>query len=175
MRNSFIRFGIPAAAVLIGAAVVAWAEMPKVGMWEVTAVMTWQKSPLPDNAPPAAVAAMNGKTQTYNACLTQEQLDKYGTLVTEPEDKTKSCQITNVIKSANGMTADLACHGAMEGKGEVVATWSDSTHAHIKTHFLGTLAMGKPKPIEWTVEGSGVYKDPVCKNTRDFDPNAQPQ
>ncbi|MFP5209555.1 MAG: DUF3617 domain-containing protein [Acidobacteriota bacterium] len=137
----------------------AWAQTRKPGLWEVTSTMTWQQSPFP-----AGMAQMGGGPHTMQVCVTQAEIDKYGTV---PPQAHGNCKMTNVVKKANGMTAEMVCSGPMEGKGTVEASWTDGAHSAAKVHFTGAMQMGPAsKPFEWTVESTSVYKGPDCGSVK---------
>ncbi len=137
----------------------AWAQGRKAGLWEVTATMTWQQSPFP-----TGLGQIGGGPHTTQVCVTQEQIDKYGTV---PPHEQGNCQVTNIVKKANGMTADMVCTGPMGGKGNLEASWTDDSHSTSKLHFLGVMQMGpNSKPVEWTVESTSVYKGPDCGSVK---------
>lgn len=150
-------------AVLVGVCGVALglyasAQGRKAGLWEVTANMTWQQSPFPAGMGPMS------QPHTTQICVTQEQIDKYGTV---PPQTRGDCQVNNVVKKAKGMTAELVCTGPMSGKGEIQSSWNDESHATSKVHFLGTMQMGpNPKPVEWTVESTSAYIGADCGNVK---------
>jgi len=136
------------------------AQTRKPGLWEMTSTMTWQQSPFPAGmANPMAA----GGPRTTQVCLTQEQIDKYGA-ITQPSH---GCQITNIVRKTNSMTADIVCTGHMSGKGSMESSWSDDEHATGKVHFVGSMSMGQDsKPIEWTAESSSVYKGADCGSVK---------
>jgi hypothetical protein len=139
----------------------AWAQGRKAGLWEVSSNMTWQQSPFPAGMAPAA---MGGGPRTMQVCVTQEQLDKYGTV---PPQTQRSCQVTNVVKKADGMTADMVCTGPFTGKGTIETSWTEDGHSTSKVHFTGAMQMGpNSKTIEWTQESSSVYKGTECGNVK---------
>lgn len=151
-------------AVLVGVwglalGMLASAQGRKPGLWEVTANMTWQQSPFPGGMGP-----MGGGAHTTQVCVTQEQIDKFGTV---PPQARGNCQVTNVVKKANGMTGEMVCSGPMSGKGDIQASWNDDSHATSKIHFSGAMQMGpNPKPIEWTVESTSVFKGADCGSVK---------
>jgi len=132
-----------------------WAQNRKPGLWELTTTQTWQKSPSPTAVP--------GGTRTTLVCLTQEQIDKYGAIVPH----TRGCQVTNLVKKGDGMTADWVCSGAMSGKGTLEGHLIDSNHAQGKLHFAGSLQAGpNAMPIEWTTLSSSVFKSADCGDVK---------
>lgn len=144
------------ACCLFAAGAFLWAQARKPGLWEMTATQTWQQSPFPAGANSPFSSPM---THTTQVCLTQEQIDKYGAVVPQ----TRGCQVTNIVKKADGMTADMECTGAMSGKGTLESHLTDDNHAKGKVHFIGTMKMGpNAKPVEWTVESSSVFKGADC-------------
>lgn len=136
----------------------AWAQGRKAGLWEVTATMSWQQSPFPAGMGPMS------QPHTTQICVTQEQIDKFGTL---PPQMRGTCQMNNVVKRADGMSAELVCSGPMSGKGDIQASWNDDMHSTAKVHFLGEMQMGaNSKPIEWTVDSTSVYKGADCGSVK---------
>jgi len=93
-------------------------------------------------------------------------MDKFG----GPQPQTHGdCQVSNVVKQASGMTAEITCTGNMSGKGTVTASWIDQEHTASKVHFAGTLQAGpEPKPVEWTVESTSVFKSADCGGVKPF-------
>lgn len=156
--------------ILIGAscvavaALIAWAQTPKAGLYEVTNRMTWQKSPFPDEmqASPA-----NGSPHTAQTCITQTQIDKYN----GPRPVAGGgCQVSNIHKREGGMTAEIACTGSTKGKGTIETTWTDSAHSRTRAHFTGEMQMGQnSKSIEWTIESESIYKGPDCGSVKPAD------
>ena len=134
----------------------------KPGLWEMTTEMTWQQSPMPPNmpAPPNGRSPFGGGKHVSQVCLTQAMIDRYGAPMPQSHG---GCQISNVVKESNSMTADWVCTGMMSGKGTVESHWSDDEHATGKIHFVGTMQMGpSPVPVEWTTESTSVYKGADC-------------
>lgn len=137
-----------------------WAQARKPGLWEMTTNQTWQQSPFPPGMP----NPMGNGPRTTQVCVTQEQLDKYGAVVPQ---QSRYCQVTNVVKKPNGMTADMECTGPMSGKGTLESSWTDPDHAKGKVHFTGEIHMGSnTKPIEWTAESNSVFKSSDCGNVK---------
>jgi hypothetical protein len=144
----------------LGIGMTAQAQSRKAGLWEVTSNMTWQQSPFPAGMSGGPNAPFGGGTHTNSVCITQEQIDKFGA---PPPQTRGDCQVTNVAKQATGMTADITCSGSMSGKGTVVASWTDEDHTISKVHFTGTMQAGpSPKPVEWTVDSTSVFKSADC-------------
>jgi hypothetical protein len=134
----------------IAPTLVATAQDRKPGLYEVTLVTT-TVSPTPEVHPP----------RTWQACLTQEMIDKYGAIV--PENLSNVCQLVNVVKKPGGMTADIVCSAAIKGKGTLEVVWSDSEHSKGNLHFSGTIHPGDNDiKIEWNAVTSSVYKGPDC-------------
>jgi hypothetical protein len=119
--------------------------------------MTWQQSPFPDGM---QIKPGTGGPHTAQTCITQAQIDKYN----GPKPSAGGgCQITNIRKHENGVTADMTCTGSTKGSGTVEAHWTDSGHSKSKVHFTGEMQMGpQSKPVEWTLESDSVFKGPDC-------------
>jgi hypothetical protein len=148
-------------------AVSVWAQERKAGLWELTTSQTWQQSPLPPGmggaAPGAAGSPFAPSTHTTRVCFTREQIDKYGAIVPQ----SRGCQVTNIVKKANSMTADMVCTGSMSGKGTIESSWTDSEHAKGKVHFVGSMHIGpNTMPVEWTTESSSVFKGADCGDVK---------
>jgi hypothetical protein len=169
------RVWITLGCCLFAVTALAWAQGgQKPGLSEITSTMTWQKSPMP--AMPAGVTMPAGMkmpfgptTTTTQVCLTQAQIDKYGAPVAQSN---KDCQITNIVKGATSMTADMVCSGKMNGKGELEASWPSGSASKGKMHFNGAMQSGKDSiPVEWTVEYTSVYKGPDCGSVKPMPTN----
>lgn len=162
------RIAVAAAACLSIVGLFAWAQNRKAGLWEVTSNMTWQQSPLPPGTtmPAGTNSTFAGGSHTTEICVTQDQIDKFGTA---PPQTQRSCQVTNIVKKPNGMTAELICTAPMAGRGDIEASWTDDSHTSSKMHFTGNMQMGpNPKTIEWTIESTSVYKGTECGNVKPF-------
>lgn len=160
MRRAIVRLAL--CCCLAAVAVLAWAQNRKPGLWEMTSTMTWQQSPFPSNmpAPPAGNSPFGGGKHVTQVCLTQAMIDRYGAPVPQSHG---SCQVSNVVKSSHGMSADWICSGMMSGKGTLESHWSEDGHATGKVHFVGSMQMGpNPTPVEWTIESTSEYKSPDC-------------
>lgn len=150
-------------------AALVWAQNRKAGLWELTTTQTWQQSPFPagmSSAPPGGGgnSPFGGGTRTTQVCLTQQQIDKYGAIVPQ----IRGCQVTNIVKTASGMTADMVCTGKMSGKGTLDASF-DGDHATGKIHFIGSIQAGpNTKPIEWTTHSSSIFKSADCGDVKPF-------
>ncbi len=138
------------------------------GLYETTSSMTWQQSPMPNGMqmPP-------GAPHTFQMCVTQEMIDKYGGFTPQANPQSQ-CQTTHVNKTATGMTADWVCTGDMKGTGAVSSTWSPDGKSTSKVHFKGVMQMGqRSAPVEWTIESSSVYKGPDCGSVKPIQTPAQ--
>ena len=137
-----------------------WAQSnQKPGLWEMTSTMSWQKSPMP------AGMTMPGGPHTTQVCLTKELIDKYGT--PPPQSRNNQCQLSNIVKKGNGMSADWVCSGPMAGKGTVEATWTDPDHSASKVHFSGRMQAGpNAMPVEYTIDSISVFKGADCGSVK---------
>ncbi len=152
------------ASCCFGVALAAQAQSRKAGLWEVTSTMTWQQSPFPAGMSGGPNSPFGAGAHTNTVCITQEQIDKFGA---PPPQTRGDCQVTNVSKQATGMTAEMTCSGNMSGKGTLVASWTDEDHTISKMHFTGTMQAGpSPKPVEWTVDSTSVFKSADCGNVK---------
>jgi hypothetical protein len=139
----------------------AWAQsMQRPGLWEMTSTMSWQKSPMP-----GGMTMPGGGPHTTQVCLTKEMIDKYGT--PPPQSRNNQCQMSNIVKKGNGMSADWVCSGPMAGKGTVEATFTDPDHSTSKVHFLGSMQAGpNAMPIEYTIDSASVFKGADCGSVK---------
>jgi Protein of unknown function (DUF3617) len=143
-----------------------WAQGRKPGLWEITTTTTWQQTPFPAGMqmPPQAAAMFGGAPRTTQYCLTQEMIDKFGAALPQSHG---NCVVANVQKTADSMTADWICTGAMSGKGSLESHFSGDGTAKGKIHFVGSMQMGpNPAPIEWTAESTSVYKGSDCGSVK---------
>ncbi|MGB8259695.1 MAG: DUF3617 family protein [Terracidiphilus sp.] len=161
---------------LAAMAALVWAQaVRKAGLWEVTSQMTWQQSPLPPGMqmPAGMPNPFNQPPRTNQVCLTQAMIDRYGAPVPQAQNPRgqNDCKMSNVVLTANSMTAEMTCTGSMNGHGTMQSTWQGDT-AKGKLHFTGTMqgggpgGGGGPRPVEWTVESTSTYKGPDCGSVR---------
>jgi len=161
------RVWIILSTLLLVAAVFAWAQGRKPGLWEMTTTMTWQQSPFPAGmTPPGGPnSPFSGAPRVTQVCLTQEIIDKYGAPV--PQSRAGECTVANVNKTDHGMTAEMACSGRMTGKGTMQSSWSDPEHAKGTVHFTGTIQGGNgTMPVEWTSESTSLFKGADCGDVK---------
>ncbi len=138
-------------------ALVAWAQAPKAGLYEVTNRMTWQQSPFPEGmqAPPGSAGPHTAQT-----CVTKAQIEKYNGPKPEAHG---GCEISNIQKHDSGMSAVISCGAPMAGQGTIETTWTDSGHSKSKIHFTGSMHVGPDtKTVEWTIDSESTYKSPDC-------------
>lgn len=148
---------------LFAMAVFAPAQTRKPGLWALTSTTTWQQSPFPAGA--GGSPASGAGTHTTQVCVTQQYFDKYGAIL----PPISGCRVTNLVKNAHGMTADMVCTGRMSGKGSLQSSWTDNEHATGKVHFVGSMNVGpNSKPIEWTTASSSIYKGADCGPVKPF-------
>jgi hypothetical protein len=139
----------------------------KPGLYDVTATMTWQQSPLPPGVqmPAGANNPFSGAPHTSQVCVTQEMIDRFGGPV--PQSARGDCQVKNQNMTATGMTADYVCTGQMSGTGKLEGTWGEGGMSHSKVHFTGTMAMGqRSTPIEWTMDTTSTFKGSDCGSVK---------
>jgi hypothetical protein len=92
-------------------------------------------------------------------------IDKYG--APPPQSRNNQCEMSNIVKKANSMSADWVCSGMMAGKGTVEASWTDPDHATSKVHFVGSMQMGpNATPVEYTIESTSVFKGTDCGSVK---------
>ena len=156
------RIWIPMCCCALATAVILMAQQDsrRPGLYETTSNMTWQQSPFP-----AGMQAPGGGPHTTQVCITQEMIDRYG----GPTPQSRGdCHMENLVKKADGMSADWICTGAMSGKGTVESSWTaGGASATSKVHFTGNMQMGpRSSPVEWTMESTSVFKGTDCGNVK---------
>lgn len=162
-----IAFWAPVGCCFVAAAALLVAQSNrKPGLYDVNSTMTWQQSPLPPGVqmPAGANSPFGGGPHTSQVCVTQEMIDRYG----GPTPQSRGdCQVSNVNKTANGMTADYICTGHMNGTGKLEGSWNETGESHSKVHFTGTMQMGqRSAPIEWTLESTSTFKSADCGSVK---------
>ena len=158
-------FWIPAGLCLAFIAVLAIAQgTRRPGLWESTTSMTFQQSPFPPNIQMPPNSPFGGGSHVTQVCVTQEMIDRYG----GPAPQSRGdCQMSNMVKRDNGMTADWVCTGQMAGRGNLETTWTEDGHSHTKIHFTGTMQMGpRSTPVEWTMDSTSTYKGADCGSVK---------
>ncbi|MDE3199392.1 MAG: DUF3617 family protein [Acidobacteriota bacterium] len=159
---SIARLACASAVVALVLLPASWAQSRKPGLYQTTSKMTWDKSPFPAGMPQGA---MGGTEHTSQVCVTQEQIDRFGTA--PPQMRGQDCHLTDVNKTDHGMTAHMVCSGHMAGKGDLKVTWTDADHSTSTLHFAGSMQMGaNSMPFEWTVESTSNYKGPDCGSVK---------
>ena len=161
------------AACLLMAAVSAGAQAkPKAGLWEYSTQMSMggqQMPQLPAGVKlPAGInmpAGMGGPIVTQ-VCVTQEQIDKYGGPTSNPQRG--NCEVTNVSKQADGMTADIRCTGDMNATGNIVSKWTNGGNTTNTTmHMKGTMnSGGNSQPIDMSTQINATYKGADCGSVK---------
>jgi hypothetical protein len=147
---------------LFAITVLALAQTRKAGLWDLATITTWQKSPFPAGM---SDSPGGGGAHTVPVCLTQQQIDKYGAII----PPISGCRLTNLVKKASGMTAELICTGKMSGKASLESSWTDGEHATGKVHFVGSMQVAQnTRPIEWTSASSSVYKGADCGSVKPY-------
>jgi hypothetical protein len=158
-------------SLLAGAAGIAFAQgAQKPGLYEMTSQMSWQKSPMPAgmNLPPGVPNPFAPRPTTVQICLTQAQIDKYGTAVPQAQGRgQQSCTMTDIHKTASTMTGTMVCTGQMQGQASVEGSWSGNT-SRTKVHFTGTMQAGPGggMPVEWTMDSTSTYKGTDCGSVK---------
>lgn len=162
-----MRLWIPVAGCVLATATLLMAQPERrPGLYETTSNMTWQQSPLPPGVqlPPGMNSPFSANTHTSQVCVTQQMIDRFG----GPAPQTRGeCRVANMVKNADGMSADWICTGAMTGKGTLNATWTADGKSASKVHFAGTMQMGqRSAPVEWTMESTSTFKGADCGDVK---------
>jgi hypothetical protein len=115
--------------------------------------------------PQGGMGGPMGGPRTTQVCVTQSMIDKYGGPYANPPRG--DCQVTNVSVKENGMTASIACTGAMAATGTVESTFTDGNSGQAKVHMTGTMQMGpNSRPIDITMQSRSIYKGPDCGSVK---------
>jgi hypothetical protein len=163
------------AACLLVVAVSAGAQAkPKAGLWEYSTQMSMggqqmQMPQLPAGVKlPAGVSMPQGMGGAIvsQVCVTQDQIEKYGVPTSNPQRG--NCEVTNVAKQTDGMTADIKCTGEMNATGNIVSKWSNGGNTTNTTmHMKGTMnAGGSSQPIDMSTQINATYKGADCGNVK---------
>jgi len=144
------RFATLLTCCLLAITVLAWAAVPKAGLWETTSTTTFQQSPIPGGIP-----GMSG-AHTNQICLTQAQVDKFNGAPAQPRG---DCQQTNFTKTADGFTVNIVCSGRTAMSGTYEAHYSGDGHGTSKMHMTGSM---QGQPLEFTTVAGSNYKSADC-------------
>jgi Protein of unknown function (DUF3617) len=104
-----------AAAIVLLAPLPAFAGHGKVGLWQANTTMT-MSMPGMEHMPP--------QNHSATFCMTAQQVASDA----PPPSENPSCKMTNMHTSGNTVTADMVCHGQMEGTGHFSTTYDSDTH-----------------------------------------------
>ncbi|MEJ0025733.1 MAG: DUF3617 domain-containing protein [Rhizomicrobium sp.] len=110
MRRHFAWIG---AAILVPSA--ALAGHGKVGLWSTTSTVTMDMPGMANMAP---------QTHSATFCMTAEQVNSDA----PPPSENPSCKMQNVRHDGQTVSADMVCHGQMEGTGHFSTTYDSDTH-----------------------------------------------
>ena len=133
---------------IIALAAQAQGQNRKPGLWEVTSQMSMSGGPM--NMPQMP-------PRTNQVCVTQAMIDKYGGPTSNPGRG--NCQMTNVVLTSSGMTADMTCTGQMSMTGTVKTTFVDANTT--KTTVDMTMQMGA-NTMNMNMSSTATYKGPDC-------------
>jgi hypothetical protein len=101
-----------------------------------------------------------GNAQTIPVCLTEPLIDTYGIAL---PPSLRDCEISNVQRKPDSITADMTCKGRYSGKGSIESTWSDDEHGTGKVHFIGKMKEGSNLlTMGWTQSSTAVFKSQDC-------------
>ena len=102
MRNA--RLCLALVCVLVVLVSVAGAQTRRPGLYETTSDINWIQSPLPQGMqmPPGVHSPPGRMRSSYQSCVTQEEIDRYGAILPKPHGE---CELANVVRGARGLTA----------------------------------------------------------------------
>lgn len=146
------------------------AQGHKAGLYETTTTMEFIQAPFLQM--PGATSAMNAP-HTAQVCVSQAMLDRYNGVVQRPGGpggRQQDCKMTNLNKTATGMTGQLICTGHTDGKADIKMTWTDANSYTGTMHFVGQMQMGaQSKPFEYIVHITSNYKGSECGTYKPLD------
>jgi len=105
---------IAAALVFAASSAPALASHARPGLWNTTTTMTM-----------SGVQGMNMPPQTHSAtfCMTAAEASSAA-----PRPPNPSCAVQNIRNDGHTVSADMVCHGQMEGTGHFSTTYDSDTH-----------------------------------------------
>ena len=174
MRN--IASTITCAGLLLACGAALAAPHGKPGLWTVTTSMTMANMP---QIPPEALAAMKargmqmpgmGEPMTRQMCMTQEQVNMEKPPVVN--DHGENCTTKVLSQTSSSVSAEVTCHGHMEGVGHSEMSWRGDSHYEGTYAFKGTME-GRPNEINTKYSGDFVKAD--CGAVKPFAPPPRPQ
>ena len=157
----------------LAVAAFAWGQVKqKPGLWEVTTTMNMAGMPdmpqMPQGMqmPPGMSMPQNPMApRTTQVCVTQAMIDKYGAPYSNPPRG--DCKVTDVAMKPNGMTAKIACTGALTATGTVETTWTMADTTNTNMHLTGTMQMGpNSRPVDMTMKATSTYKGADCGSVK---------
>jgi hypothetical protein len=129
---------IAAALILAGVAVPASA-MPhaKPGFWSTTTTTSMNGGPQGFRMP--------ARTLTATFCMTPEQAN-----ADAPKPPNPSCAVQNIRNDGRTVSADMVCHGRMEGRGHFSTTYDSDTHYRSQmTMAMNGMTMNNTTEAKW--------------------------
>jgi hypothetical protein len=91
----------------------ALAAHGKAGLWSTTTTMTIE-----------GMANMRPQTHSATFCMTPQEVNTDA----PPPSQNPSCKMQDVHHDGHTITADMVCHGQMEGTGHFSTTYDSDTH-----------------------------------------------
>ena len=142
MNRKLVSGLIGAALILTPAA--AWAAHGKPGLWTISTTMQMANMP---QIPPEAMAmmksrgmsmpGMGGTPMVSQICMTPEMVnaDKPPAMNQHEEN----CTTKILSQTASSMSAEMTCHGRMDGVGHTQMSWRGNEHYEGTYNFKGTM------------------------------------
>jgi len=141
MNRKLVSGLIGAALVLAPAA--AWAAHGKPGLWTISTTMQMANMP---QIPPEAMAMMKSRGMsmpgmggpiTSQICMTAEMVnaDKPPAMNNHEEN----CTTKILSQTATSMSAEMTCHGRMDGVGHTQMSWRGNEHYEGTYNFKGAM------------------------------------
>jgi hypothetical protein len=148
----------------LAASVSSAQQSPKAGLWLISTTTRIQQQ----GESPANFSASKGQSSPepvgLPACLTQDQIDKYGVIL---PPSLRDCELSNVVQAADNFHADMICKGSYNGVGSVESTWTDEDHVAGKVRFVSrTGEAGNGRQMTWTQESTAVFKSSDCGDVK---------
>jgi len=136
----------------------------KAGLWNISTSMTMPGMQVPQ-VPPEVAAMMRqrgvampgmGQPITTQVCMTEA--DVAAERLPDLGEKSMNCTTKVTSSTPTAMTADMVCHGRMEGTGHVQMTRQGAEHYSGTFNFKGVMN-GQPHEMTNTFKGDWVKAD----------------
>jgi hypothetical protein len=155
------------AGLVLIAASTASASQGKPGLWEFTTTMNFAEGG--PQIPPEQLEKMKqmginlpfGKPVTTQVCVTPQMASREEPMTpSRPQDQ---CQMKNMNKSSNSVSADLVCSGENKGDGHFQVNYASNAAYSGSMDFKG---MSKRGPVSMHTDFNGKWVADDCGNVK---------